>query len=97
MKPTHYHGSPVLVDGKLKEGTCVSSSKCAALIFARRKCQGNCYIYSLVLNPGDLYQDADGAGIVDCRLRHATAFLERIPVTKEMIAECEAEAASLRE
>jgi hypothetical protein len=88
MQETFYHGSAVCIDGPLQKGTCVSSDKCNALIFARRRQQGDCYIYELLLDPVlDLRQQEDG-GILDQVLIRDTPFSKRILATDDLIAEC---------
>jgi hypothetical protein len=89
MKEPYYHGSPTYIDGSLSKGTCVSSTKCNALIFALRYRRGDCYIYSMLLDSTtDLERQEDAVGTVDKILVRDTPFAERILVTDELIAEC---------
>src|SRR5260221_312800 len=99
MKKAYYHGSSTHIDGPLSEGSYVSSAKCNALIFARRRCQGNCYIYVVQVDPAVDLQQRVNAGTVDWVLARDIAFSERILVTDELIAECKvaSEAAGLPE
>ncbi len=90
MKQTYYHGSSTCIDGMIWKGTCVSIEKCNALTFARRRGQGVCYIYSMVLDSAADLERHEEAGIVDWRLVRNTAFSERVVVTDELIAECKA-------
>jgi hypothetical protein len=86
----YFHGSEKLIDGRLFKGTCVSSDKANAVIFARRRSQGKeCYLYELLLDPKDLEQKID-EGTVDWVLVRDTPFSKRIPVTADLIAECKA-------
>lgn len=90
-----FHGSEKLIDGPLLKGTCVSSDKANAMIFARRRCKGDskgkCYLYELLLDPKtDLQQKIDDEGTIDWVLIRDTQFSKRILVTAELIAECKA-------
>jgi hypothetical protein len=91
MKKKYFHGSSIDIQGSLQKGTCVSSSKSNALIFARRRQRGNCYIYTLLLDPAvDLKQHVDAVETVDYVLARDTPFSERIVVTDQVIAKCKA-------
>ena len=88
----YFHGSEKLIDGRLFKGTCVSSDKANAVIFARRRSRGKeCYLYELLLDPKtDLQQKIDDEGTIDWVLVRDTQFSKRILVTADLIAECKA-------
>lgn len=89
MKALYYHGSPTCIDRLLQKGTCVSSSRANALIFALRRRKGDCYIYTVLVDPDvDLEPQIDPRQIVDLVLARDTPYLDRIHVTDELITEC---------
>jgi len=97
MKELYFHGSKNDIQGDLRKGTCVTRSKPYALYYARRKQQGACYIYTLLLDPAaDLKPHVDAAGTVDNRLVRDTPFFERVLVTPELILEHKAALAAAR-
>ena len=88
MKEQFFHGSAVCIEGPLQKGSCVSRSKYAALLFAQRRRQkGDCYIYTLQLDPAVDLERVDG-GAIDQVLARDTPFSERVPVTPELIKKC---------
>jgi len=88
VKEQFFHGSAVCIDGPLLKGTCVSRSKYAALLFAqRRRKNGDCYIYTLLLDPAVDLERVD-AGAIDQVLARDTPFSERNLVTPQLIEEC---------
>ena len=95
MKKPFFHGSPIKIDGQIRQGTCVSNSKSNALYFALRRRQGDCYLYILQVDPAvDLEQSFDAAGVMDYVLAHDTSYSECILVTDQVISECRAFGAS---
>ena len=91
MKEEFFHGSPIRFDTPVRENQCVTNSKRNALIFARRKCQGECYIYRLLLDPATDWKLSEEGGLRNKGLVRATPFLERITVTEDLIRQCKSD------
>ena len=91
MTAEYFHGSPIQICDTLPKGTYVTRSKPYALFYAIRSGKPECYIYRMLLDTTlDIERLEDAAGTVDFVLVTDTVFVERIPVTDELSAECKA-------
>jgi hypothetical protein len=91
MSTQYFHGSPNETSGLLPKGTYVTRAKHYALFYALRSGKPECYIYRMTLDSTkDIEQRVDLSGTVDYVLLRDTPYVERIPVTDEVRAECKA-------